>query len=93
MAAKLPGFSLTPAVGVGLAAAMAAVLRLPLGAIVLATLLTANAGVGATPLIVVGAVVAYLTSVLLYAPPEADTASEPDTQAAEGPSPVAAQGA
>ncbi|MFL5869314.1 MAG: chloride channel protein [Thermoleophilaceae bacterium] len=93
MAAKLPGYSLTPAVAVGLAAAVAAVLRLPLAAIVLATLLTASAGAGATPLVVVGAVVAYLTSVLLFAPPGAETASEPEAQAAEGPSPVTAQGA
>ena len=44
MAAHLPGFDLTPAVGVGLAAGVAAVLRLPLSAIVLAVLLTSQTG-------------------------------------------------
>ena len=63
MAAHLPGFDLTPAVGVGLAAGVAAVLRLPLSAIVLAVLLTSQTGAGATPLIIVGALVAYLTTI------------------------------
>ena len=40
MAAHLPGFDLTPAVAVGLGAAVAAVLRLPLSAVVLALMLT-----------------------------------------------------
>ena len=44
MAAQLPGFELTPAVAVGLGAAVAAVLRLPLAAVVLATVLTSHAG-------------------------------------------------
>src|SRR6266480_4331785 len=47
MAAQLPGFSTTPAVAVGIAAAVVSVLRLPLAAIVLATLLTSTAGAGA----------------------------------------------
>ncbi len=54
MAAELPGFELTPAVAVGIGAAVAAVLRLPLSAVVLATLLTAHAGLGVTPLVIVG---------------------------------------
>ena len=47
-------------------AAMAAVLRLPLAAVVLATLLTAQAGAGVEPLIILGVVVAYLTSTALH---------------------------
>ena len=39
----LPGLATTPAVAVGMGAAMAAVLRLPLASVVLATLLTAHA--------------------------------------------------
>lgn len=62
MAAQLPGFDLTPAVAVGIGAAGVAVLRLPLSAAVLAVLLTFTAGPGAAPLIVVGVIVAYLTS-------------------------------
>jgi H+/Cl- antiporter ClcA len=65
MAAQLPGFSLTPAVAVGLGAAVASVLRLPLSAVVLATLLTSQAGLGPGPLIIVGVVVAYLVAMAL----------------------------
>lgn len=66
MAAQLPGFSITPAVAVGMGAAVVSVLKLPLSAVVLAVLLTANAGAGAGPLIIVGVVVAYLTTQLLW---------------------------
>jgi chloride channel protein, CIC family len=61
MAAQLPGYELTPAVAVGLGAAVVAVLRLPLSAVVLATLFTVHTGLGSGPLIIVGVVVAYLT--------------------------------
>jgi hypothetical protein len=44
---------------------MAAILRLPLSAAVLATLLTSKGGLGADPLIIVGVVVAYLTALWL----------------------------
>lgn len=67
LASHLPGFSLTPAVAVGMGAATAAVLRLPLSAIVLATLLTVQSGTGDEPLIIVGVVVAYLATLLLTA--------------------------
>ena len=62
LATHLPGFATTPAVAVGMGAAMAAVLQLPLAAVVLATLLTAHAGAGVEPLIILGVVVAYLAS-------------------------------
>jgi H+/Cl- antiporter ClcA len=62
MAAQLPGFSITPAVAVSAGAAVVSVLRLPLSAVVLATLLTSSAGLGVGPVIIVGVVVAYLTS-------------------------------
>jgi len=67
MAAQLPGFELTPAVAVGVAAGVTAVLRLPLSGVVLGILLTIQAGPGASPLIVVGVVVAYLTTLALAA--------------------------
>ena len=69
LASHLPGFALTPAVGVGIGAATAAVLRLPLSAVVLATLLTVDAGTGDEPLIIVGVVAAYLTTIALSARP------------------------
>jgi hypothetical protein len=79
MAAQLPGYSITPAVAVAIGAAVASVLRLPLSAVVLATVLTANSGIGAMPLIIVGVVVAYMTSSFLAGPP-ASTGSEVDQQ-------------
>jgi H+/Cl- antiporter ClcA len=62
MAAQLPGFATTPAVAVGIGAAVVAVLRIPLSAVVLAALLTSTTGVGASPLIIVGVVVAYIVT-------------------------------
>ncbi len=66
LASHLPGLAMTPAVAVGMGAAMAAVLRLPLASVVLATLLTAQAGAGVEPLIILGVVAAYLTSTALH---------------------------
>jgi H+/Cl- antiporter ClcA len=72
MAAHLPGFDFTAAVGVGMAAGVVGVLRLPLSGIVLGVLLTSKAGLGDSPLIVVGAVVATVTTAVL-----ADRPAEP----------------
>lgn len=68
MAAHLPGFELTAAVSVCLGAAVTAVLRLPLSGVVLATLLTSSAGLGATPLIILAVVVAYLVALAVALP-------------------------
>jgi H+/Cl- antiporter ClcA len=73
MAGQLPGFEVTPAVAVCLGAAVVAVLRLPLAAVVLAVLLTESTGAGASPLVIVGVVVAYLVT-LLIDPPEPSAA-------------------
>ena len=62
MAGHLPGFEATPAVAVGIGAAVVAVLRLPLSAVVLALLLVSKGGLATSPLIIVGVVVAYLTT-------------------------------
>jgi H+/Cl- antiporter ClcA len=76
LASHLPGFPLTPAVAVGMGAATAAVLKLPLSAIVLATVLTSPAGTGQEPLIIVAVVVAYLVA-LAMSPPSAEVATAP----------------
>ena len=76
MAAHLPGFEATPAVAVGMGAAVVAVLRLPLSAVVLALLLASKGGLATSPLIIVGVVVAYLTTM-------AATRGEEPTQAAD----------
>lgn len=88
-ASHLPGFALTPAVAVGIGAAVAAMLRLPLSAIVLAVILTAHAGAGTAPLVVVGVVAAFLVTNLVD--PRPQVAGEP-AGAAEA-APAAAPGA
>lgn len=67
MASHLPGFDLAPAVAVGIGAAVASVLELPLAGAVLGVIFTASAGPGVAPLIIVGVVVAYLTKLALSA--------------------------
>ena len=71
MAAGLPGMSTTPAVAVCMSAAVVCVLGLPLSAIVLGTLLTASAGAGSAPLIVVAVVVAHIVTLRIAARDEA----------------------
>jgi H+/Cl- antiporter ClcA len=63
LASRLPGFDLTAAVAVGMGAAFASALKLPLSAVVVASLLAGKAGATAEPLIIVGVVVAYLTTI------------------------------
>ena len=66
-ASHLAGFAETAAVAVGMGAAVAAILQLPLSAVIMAVLLTGQSGYGATPLIIVGVVVAYVTTRALSA--------------------------
>jgi H+/Cl- antiporter ClcA len=70
MAAHLPGYSIDPAVAVGIAAGTATILRLPLTAVLIGTYLTINGGVSDEPLVIVGVVVAYLIT-LVISPPRA----------------------
>ena len=65
MASHLPGFPVTAAVAVGMSAAVAAVLRLPLTAVVVASVLTAKSGAAAEPLIIVAAVIAQVVTLVL----------------------------
>jgi H+/Cl- antiporter ClcA len=71
MASHLPGFPIQAAVAVGMGAAVVAVLRLPLSAVVLATLLTTKAGPNLEPLIIVGVVVCYIVTLVLARSPKA----------------------
>ena len=86
MASHLPGFPIQAAVAVGMGAAVVAVLRLPLSAVVLATLLTSHAGSNVEPLIIVGVVVAYIITLLLSRSPKPTTAAAPRP----GPTPTSA---
>jgi H+/Cl- antiporter ClcA len=96
MASHLPGFDITPAVAVGMGAAVVAVLRLPLSAVVLASLLTVNSSLADTPLIIVGVVVAYLVTMALMArfvpepPPAVDDGAAPAGAEAVHPGPAPA---
>ena len=76
MAAQLPGFELTPAVAVGIGAAIAGVLRLPLTALLIATLLTSGSGLGTGPLVILAVTVAYLLTLAIEGAP---TPAEPET--------------
>ena len=77
MASHLAGFDFTPAVAVGIGAGTVAVLRLPLSAVVLATVLTGSSGLGSGPLIILGVVVAYLVANLIDPRPD-QAAPEPE---------------
>ena len=77
MASHLPGFPLSAAVPVGMGVAIVAVLRLPLSAVVLATLLTSHAGPKVEPLIIVGVVVAYVVTLVVTRPPAPTSAPGP----------------
>ena len=72
MCSHLPGFPLSAAVPVGMGVAIVAVLRLPLSAVVLATLLTSHAGPKVEPLIIVGVVVSYVVTLVDDTPAGAD---------------------
>ena len=69
MASHLPGFPIQSGVAVGMGCAVVGVLRLPLSAVVLATLLTSHAGTNVEPLIIVGVVVSYIITLLLSRSP------------------------
>jgi H+/Cl- antiporter ClcA len=67
VAADLPGYAETQAVAALVGATCVSVLRLPLASVMIALLLTVEAGLGVAPLIVVAVVVAYLASLTLTA--------------------------
>ncbi|HYB27700.1 MAG TPA: chloride channel protein [Solirubrobacteraceae bacterium] len=77
MASHLPGFPIQAGVAVGMGAAVVAVLRLPLSAVVLATLLTVHAGSNVEPLIIVGVVVSYIITLLLSRTPAPEATAQP----------------
>jgi H+/Cl- antiporter ClcA len=64
-ASHLPGLSLVPAVAMGIGAMSTVMLTLPLTATLLATLLLAQDGLNAMPLVIVAVVVAYVVTARL----------------------------
>ena len=71
MASHLPGFPIQAGVAVGMGAAIVAVLRLPLSAVLIATVLSTHAGSNVEPLIIVGVVVSYVVTLVLARSPAA----------------------
>jgi H+/Cl- antiporter ClcA len=67
IATDLPGYAEAEAVAALTGAACVSVLRLPLSSVMIAGLLTVQAGLAVTPLVIVAVVVAYLTSEALTA--------------------------
>jgi H+/Cl- antiporter ClcA len=65
MSSRLPDFPITAAVAVGMGCAFVSILRLPLSAVVIASLLTSKSGAGAEPLVIIGVVVTYLATLAL----------------------------
>jgi H+/Cl- antiporter ClcA len=65
MASHLPGMPLSAGVAVGMTAGTVAVLRLPLTAVVVGSVLTSKSGLGLGPLIIVSSVVAYVVTLML----------------------------
>ncbi len=93
LASHLPGFSITGAVAVGIGAGTVAILRLPLSAVVIATLLTSKAGPGAEPLTIIGVVISYLVTLRLSALQTVKAPSVPPVGASDSvaPAPTAAK--
>jgi chloride channel protein, CIC family len=79
----LPGLPLVPGVAMGIGAMCAVMLRLPLTAVLLATLLLFSDGLAVTPLVIVAVVVAYVASARLAPAPA------PDSAPASAPGPAA----
>jgi chloride channel protein, CIC family len=90
---RLPGFQMTAAVAVGMGASLAAVLRLPLSAVVIATLLTAKSGPGSGPVVIVGVVIAYLTAIALDRHHASRAAAGDAVADGRGPAPAGRRGA
>ena len=92
MCSHLPGFPITVAVAVGIGTGIVSILRLPLSAIVIASLLTSKSGPGAEPLVIVGVAISYLATLKLSALQTAKSSTTPASSGSEpGPTPPAAQ--
>ncbi len=80
LAQHLPGFGETQAVAALMAITAVAILRLPLSSIVIALLLTSGAGLAVASLVIVGVVVAYIVTEVLYERRKPDDEAELDAE-------------
>ena len=76
-ASGLPGMSLAPAIGMGIGAMCAAMLRLPMTSTLLATLLLGADGLSVTPEVVVAVAVAFVVTSVLPVPGPKEPAQLP----------------
>lgn len=76
----LPGLPLVPAAAMGIGAMTAAMLRLPMSAVLLTTLFLGSDGFAVIPLTIVAAVIAYVTAIWLSKPQPAAGAVKPPTR-------------
>ena len=67
-ASGLPGMSLAPAIGMGIGAMCATMLRLPLTSALLATVLLGADGISVTPQVIVAVAVAFVVTMVLPTP-------------------------
>ncbi|MFZ0043980.1 MAG: chloride channel protein [Solirubrobacteraceae bacterium] len=93
LASRLPGFDLTAGVAVGMGAAFVAALKLPLSAVVVASLLAGKSADATGPLIIVGVVVAYLTTIALDRLGTPDAVEDEASEGQPAPAPPAAAAA
>ena len=73
----LPGLALVPGVAMGIGAMCAAMLRLPLTSVLLATLLLLSDGLAVMPVVIVAVVVAHLVTAQLSPAPAQEPAGSP----------------
>jgi H+/Cl- antiporter ClcA len=88
LVSHLPGLALVPAVGIGMGAMIAAVLRLPLTAVLLSCLFLESDGIAIMPVVIVASVTAYIAVTWLDPPAVAARSAS-----AGSPGPPAAAGA
>jgi H+/Cl- antiporter ClcA len=84
----LPGLPLVAGVAMGIGAMSAAMLRLPLTSVLLATLLLSSDGLQVMPLAIVAVVVSYVVTIRLAPAPAEDSAAEPAPEPAGAPPPA-----
>jgi chloride channel protein, CIC family len=91
LASHLPGYGETQAVTALVGAACVSVLRLPFSSVVIASLVTAKAGLAVAPIAIVAVVVAYIASLALTAYFDARVGASEEAGTVE-PAPVPAAG-
>ncbi len=87
--AHVPGLPLVPAVGMGMGAMAAGMLRLPLTSVLLASLVLLSDGIAIMPVVIVAVVTAYVAATWLD-PPAESAGSAPTSPPAPAPAPSSA---